>query len=178
MRFTKEIPCFVFLACFALNVCALPCLYTQRRGWAESTLPAELSTGLWRTKVEMKKMEGEEKKEDSYATNLILINWYMKVTLMMISRWAHCENQGRSLTLSNRHLFSLMAPMQPRKPVTMTMEPRMMTRLAAESEGKEGENVAKLPWDMESQIPTPSRPQPDSWRERERDLLLFHNSYT
>lgn len=49
------------------------------------------------------------------------------------------------LTLRSRHLFSLMAPRQPRKPVTMTMAPIAMTRLAAEREGKEGEKVAKLP---------------------------------
>lgn len=49
------------------------------------------------------------------------------------------------LTLRSRHLFSLMAPRQPRKPVTMTMAPIAMIRLAAEREGKEGENVAKLP---------------------------------
>lgn len=49
------------------------------------------------------------------------------------------------LTLSSRHLFSLMAPRQPRKPVTMTTVPRLMMRLAAESDGKEGDSVAKLP---------------------------------
>lgn len=57
----------------------------------------------------------------------------------------HCGSCRCRLTLSNRHLFSLMAPRQPRKPVTMTTEPKVMTRLAAEREGKEGENVAKLP---------------------------------
>lgn len=70
------------------------------------------------------------------------------------------------LTLRRRHLFSLMAPRQPRKPVTMTMVPMAMTRLAADSEGKLGEKVAKLPWDTDSQMPTPSSPQPQSWRER------------
>lgn len=49
------------------------------------------------------------------------------------------------LTLRRRHLFSLMAPRQPKNPVTMTMLPRVMMRLAAESDGKEGERVAKLP---------------------------------
>lgn len=63
-------------------------------------------------------------------------------------------------------MFSLMAPRQPRKPVTMTMVPIAMTRLAADSEGKLGEKVAKLPWDTESQMPTPSSPQPQSWREK------------
>lgn len=78
------------------------------------------------------------------------------------------------LTLRRRHLFSLMAPRQPRKPVTITMVPMAMTRLAAESEGKLGEKVAKLPWDTESQMPTPSSPQPQSWRERRtvRSVLL------
>lgn len=73
---------------------------------------------------------------------------------------------GVQLTLRRRHLFSLMAPRQPRKPVTMTMVPMAMTRLAADSEGKLGEKVAKLPWDTDSQMPTPSSPQPQSWRER------------
>lgn len=49
------------------------------------------------------------------------------------------------LTLRRRHLFSLMAPRQPKNPVTMTMLPRVMMRLAAESDGKEGDRVAKLP---------------------------------
>lgn len=72
-------------------------------------------------------------------------------------------------------MFSLMAPRQPRKPVTMTMVPMAMTRLAADSEGKLGEKVAKLPWDTESQMPTPSSPQPQSWRERKQ--LDQHCSY-
>lgn len=42
----------------------------------------------------------------------------------------------------------------------MTMVPRVMMRLAAESEGKEGDSVAKLPWETESQTPTPNRPHP------------------
>lgn len=49
------------------------------------------------------------------------------------------------LTLSSRHLFSLMEPRHPRKPVTMTTLPSVMMRLAAESDGKEGDKVAKLP---------------------------------
>jgi len=49
------------------------------------------------------------------------------------------------LTLSRRHLFSLMAPKQPRKPVTMMTVPRLMMRLAAEIDGKEGDRVAKRP---------------------------------
>lgn len=65
-----------------------------------------------------------------------------------------------ALTLSRRHLFSLMAPRQPKNPVTMTMLPSVMMRLAAESDGKEGESVAKLPWDTESHRPTPNNPQP------------------
>lgn len=42
----------------------------------------------------------------------------------------------------------------------MTMAPMAMTMLAADSEGNEGEKVAKLPCDTESQMPTPSSPQP------------------
>lgn len=79
------------------------------------------------------------------------------------------------LTLSNRHLFSLMAPRQPRKPVTMMTEPTVMTRLAAERDGKEGEKVAKLPWETDSHMPTPNNPQPDNWGEtdsRERFTLI------
>lgn len=59
----------------------------------------------------------------------------------------------------------MMAPKQPRKPVTMTMAPMAMTMLAADSAGNEGEKVAKLPWDTDSQMPTPSNPQPHSCRE-------------
>lgn len=68
-------------------------------------------------------------------------------------------------TLRRRHLFSLMAPRQPKNPVTMTILPRVMMRLAAESDGKEGERVAKLPWDTESQRPTPNNPHPPSWNK-------------
>lgn len=67
------------------------------------------------------------------------------------------------LTLSSRHLFSLMAPRQPRNPVTMTTVPRVMMTLAAESDGKEGDRVAKLPWDTDSHTPTPNSPHPPSW---------------
>lgn len=62
-------------------------------------------------------------------------------------------------------MFSLIAPRQPRKPVTMITVPMAMTRLAAESDGKLGENVAKFPCDTESQMPTPSRPQPHNCKE-------------
>lgn len=62
----------------------------------------------------------------------------------------------------------MMAPKQPRKPVTMTMAPMAMTMLAADSEGKEGEKVAKLPWDTDSQMPTPSSPQPHSCNKKRR----------
>lgn len=74
------------------------------------------------------------------------------------------------LTLRSRHLFSLMAPRQPRKPVTMTIAPMAMTMLAADSEGNEGEKVAKLPCDTESQMPTPSSPQPHNCKEREHKV--------
>lgn len=83
----------------------------------------------------------------------------------MLGDWGP-RGLGVQLTLRRRHLFSLMAPRQPRKPVTMTMVPMAMTRLAADSEGKLGEKVAKLPCDTDSQMPTPSSPQPQSWRER------------
>lgn len=65
-------------------------------------------------------------------------------------------------TLSSRHLFSLMAPRQPRKPVTMMTVPRVMMRLAAESDGNEGDRVAKRPCDTDSHTPTPNRPHPPS----------------
>ncbi len=81
------------------------------------------------------------------------------------------------LTLSNRHLFSLMAPRQPRKPVTMMTEPKVMTRLAAEREGKEGEKVAKLPWETDSHMPTPNNPQPDNWGETDsRECFTLINT--
>lgn len=88
------------------------------------------------------------------------------------------KGHGVQLTLRSKHLFSLMAPRQPRKPVTMTMVPMAMTRLAADSEGKLGEKVAKLPWDTESQMPTPSSPQPQSWRKKKpvRPALLLYSS--
>lgn len=73
------------------------------------------------------------------------------------------------LTFRSRHLFSLMAPRQPRKPVTMTIAPMAMTMLAADSEGNEGEKVAKLPCDTESQMPTPSSPQPHNCKAKRHD---------
>lgn len=59
-----------------------------------------------------------------------------------------------------------MAPRQPRKPVTMTVAPMAITMLAADKEGNEGEKVAKLPWDTESQMPTPSSPQPHNCKTK------------
>lgn len=68
----------------------------------------------------------------------------------------------------------MMAPRQPRKPVTITMVPMAMTRLAADNEGKLGEKVAKLPWDTESQMPTPSSPQPQSQNIKlKRNIMYF-----
>lgn len=59
----------------------------------------------------------------------------------------------------------MIAPRQPRKPVTMMTVPKAMTRLAAESDGKLGENVAKFPCDTDSQMPTPRSPQPHNCKE-------------
>lgn len=67
------------------------------------------------------------------------------------------------LTVSRRHLFSLMAPMQPTKPMAITRVPVAMSRLAADSDGKEEDRVAKLPCVAASQMPTPRMPQPPSW---------------
>lgn len=84
-----------------------------------------------------------------------------------------------TLTLNSRHLFSLMAPRQPRNPVTMTTVPRVMMRLAAESDGKEGDRVAKLPWDTDNHTPTPNSPHPPSWNTHRKlktlpaDLLII-----
>lgn len=49
----------------------------------------------------------------------------------------------------------------------MTMAPTPMTMLAADRAGREGEKVAKLPWETESQMPTPSSPQPHSCKTEE-----------
>lgn len=68
-----------------------------------------------------------------------------------------------TLTVSSRHLCSLMAPMQPTKPMAMTREPVTMSRLAADRDGKEEDRVAKFPWVAASQMPTPRMPQPPSW---------------
>ena len=50
----------------------------------------------------------------------------------------------------------------------MTMAPMAMTMLAADREGNEGEKVAKLPCDTESQMPTPSSPQPHNCKEKDK----------
>lgn len=68
-----------------------------------------------------------------------------------------------------------MAPRQPRKPVTMTMAPMPMTMLAADSAGKEGEKVAKLPWETESQMPTPSSPQPHNCKTKGKRVERWAN---
>ncbi len=57
-------------------------------------------------------------------------------------------------------------------------EPTVMTRLAAEMEGKEGEKVAKLPWETDSHMPN-HNPQPDNWGEtdsEERFALIKHRN--
>lgn len=65
-------------------------------------------------------------------------------------------------------MFSLMAPMQPTKPMIMTNVPVMISRLAADKDGKEEERVAKFPWVTASQMPTPRIPQPPNWKNREK----------
>lgn len=77
-------------------------------------------------------------------------------------------HSGLILTLSRRHLFSLMAPMQPTKPMIMTNVPVTISRLAAERDGKEEERVAKFPWVTASQMPTPRIPQPPNWENKEK----------
>lgn len=64
--------------------------------------------------------------------------------------------------MSKRHLFSLMAPMQPTKPMAMMKVPVTISRLAADRDGKEEDRVAKFPWVAASQMPTPRMPQPPS----------------
>lgn len=78
----------------------------------------------------------------------------------------HCSSS--ILTLSRRHLFSLMAPMQPTKPMIMTNVPVTISRLAADRDGKEEERVAKFPWVTASQMPTPRIPQPPNWENKEK----------
>lgn len=70
----------------------------------------------------------------------------------------------------------MIAPRQPRKPVTMITVPMAMTRLAAESDGKLGENVAKFPCDTDSQMPTPSRPQPHNCRDKQKKGFTINRS--
>lgn len=70
-----------------------------------------------------------------------------------------------ALTVSRRHLFSLMAPMQPTKPMAMMKVPVTMSRLAADRDGKEEDRVAKFPCVAASQMPTPRIPHPPSWAE-------------
>lgn len=53
--------------------------------------------------------------------------------------------------------------MQPTKPMAMTKVPVTMSRLAADSDGKEDDRVAKFPCVAASQMPTPRTPQPPSW---------------
>lgn len=79
----------------------------------------------------------------------------------------HCSSSS-ILTLSRRHLFSLMAPMQPTKPMIMTNVPVTISRLAADRDGKEEERVAKFPWVTASQMPTPKIPQPPNWENKEK----------
>ncbi len=76
----------------------------------------------------------------------------------------YCKHAGvfGLLTLRSNVRFSLTAPTQPRQPISMMMLPMAMSRLAAESEGRDEESVAKFPCVMESQTPTPRIPQPPS----------------
>lgn len=78
------------------------------------------------------------------------------------------QHNSLILTLSRRHLFSLMAPMQPTKPMIMTNVPVTISRLAADRDGKEEERVAKFPWVTASQMPTPRIPQPPNWENKEK----------
>lgn len=74
------------------------------------------------------------------------------------------NHPGKWLTVSNRGRLSLTAPTHPRQPITMMMVPTAMSRLAADSEGRDDDRVAKFPWVTESQTPTPSMPHPPNCR--------------
>lgn len=93
------------------------------------------------------------------------MHWNSTSTLRQKTLQGH---SGLILTLSRRHLFSLMAPMQPTKPMIMTNVPVMISRLAADRDGKEEERVAKFPWVTASQMPTPRIPQPPNWENKEK----------
>lgn len=75
------------------------------------------------------------------------------------------DTHGFILTVSRRHLFSLIAPIHPTKPMIITKVPVMISRLAADREGKEEDRVAKFPWVTASHMPTPRIPQPPSWKK-------------
>lgn len=75
--------------------------------------------------------------------NILSIN-ICRITLRSQGR-IQVDKTHSVLTLSRRHLFSLMAPMHPTKPMIITKVPVMINRLAADREGKEEERVAKFP---------------------------------
>ena len=106
------------------------------------------------------------------CANTVDYDFYASNNLLIFSEGAdvcECRVCLQTLTLSSRGRLSLTAPMQPRQPITMTMAPTVMRRLAADREGREEERVAKFPCVTDSQTPTPRIPQPPNCeRERER----------
>lgn len=74
----------------------------------------------------------------------------------------------RRLTSSSRHLFSLMAPQQPRKPSRNSRLPRATTTYTPVNSSGLAATISLKPIGSSStQTPTPSRKQPPSWRKRE-----------
>lgn len=112
----------------------------------------------------------------THGSRLICVKWATSVEIQVTAACIaiaaasqdskHCSSS--ILTLSRRHLFSLMAPMQPTKPMIMTNVPVTISRLAADRDGKEEERVAKFPWVTASQMPTPRIPQPPNWENKEK----------
>lgn len=117
----------------------------------------------------------------SHDSHLICVKWATSVETQVTATCIaiapasqdskHCSSS--ILTLSRRHLFSLMAPMQPTKPMIMTNVPVTISRLAADRDGKEEERVAKFPWVTASQMPTPRIPQPPNWENKEKQKLSY-----
>lgn len=75
------------------------------------------------------------------------------------------------LTMNNRQRCFLSAPSVPKNPVTMVMPPATSSRLAAERDGKERGREENAACVKDSQTPTPNKPHPPSFSEKELSVL-------
>jgi len=83
----------------------------------------------------------------------------------------NCQCYQLKLTVISIHLFSIIAPQQPKNPITSISTPAAIHRTVALSMLKLGANDAYVPFDTCNQIPIPRIAQPSSCQQTKQNAI-------